>query len=508
MYYLQRRPFRPEVKQLKSCWETKISLSCLFRPTAAWPAGRTRSGAGRLALALILAGIVVASLPGAAAGYNVEKQTQPPTGALSIDPLNVEINVKPGDSANRDITLTNSTADTQTLTFSVQDFEGSPDPSKAFVLKDDQDGKFSARHWLQPELTSIVLNPGEQLTFRVSIAVPSDAEPGGHYAALIVSPADQAGSQQETTTASAPVSSGLSLFLITVEGNLNQEGALRQPEVPAVAIDGPIDISLVFANQGNVHLKPHGTISVNNMLGQTVAKLDVPEWVVLPGSSRRTIISWDNGLLFGRYSVKAEITYSDGSTAVMTASFWAFSWELILAVLAVLVIIALIVVRIIKRRRRGPGSPAGQAGPPGKAGPAAAKPAAPAQPAAPGSGPTAGRAAKKKAPKANLPETAGPKPELKEPEAGQPSRLPAGAHVPLNEIFPSMADKRIVDISDQETKKLISTMIDDQIGLARAYLAGGDAAAARRELGEAREAAGKLSLFSEIGLIDDLLRQI
>ncbi len=480
-----------------------------------------RAGACLPLLALILAGSMLALLPETAGGYNIEKQNRPPNGRLALAPATVEVNVKPGDSATRDITLTNGTSDIQTLTFSVQDFEGSTDPSQAFVLKGDQDGKFSARHWIEPELTSINLNPGEQLTFRVNISVPAEARPGGRYAALIVSPAGQPPGQSQTTSSSN--AGVLTLFLITVEGNVIKEGTLNPPEVPALAMNGPIDIGLVFDNQGNVHLKPHGTVTVTNMLGQTSASINVPEWVVLPDSSRRETVSFGSGLLFGRYSVKATVQYGDGATAVVTASFWAFSWELLLALLAVLAIIAYVAWRIIRRRRRGRGAwPAGTSPQEGKPAPAAKdKTASKKQPAAPGGGPARG-GARQKASEQNLSQARDAEPGKPGPsgqsgpgkseagESGQPGeagRPPAAAHLPLGELFPFMADERIVDITDSDTKKLICNMIDDQIGLARAYLEGGDAAAARRELEEARAAAEKLGLFSEMGLIEDILRQ-
>ncbi len=510
-----RRLYRSQKR--KRCRGDKISLIWFLRRTVKRLRSRPgprRARAWPLALLLVAFCVVLASLPVTAGAYNVEKQSQPPTGSLSISPAKVEANVKAGDSASRDITLTNGTGGGQTLTFSIQDFEGSPDPSKAFVLKGDQDGKFSARHWLTPELTSINLNPGEQLTFRVNISVPSEAEPGGHYAALIVSPAGQSpGQQQATSTAGSSV---LTLFLITVEGNVIQQGNLEQPQVPALSAGGPIDIGLVFANQGNVHLKPHGTVTVSNMLGQDVARIDAPEWVVLPDSSRRETVSWDSGLLFGRYSVKAVVQYGDGSTAVMTASFWAFSWYLLLALLAAIVIIILLVVRVVRRRRRrleAGAAVASRAGPPGKD-VATASSIPGEQPGARAGAAATASPAKEQMPQGNLPEAgqADASAEAQEAgtsvaaRAGEPGQSKADTHLPLREIFPSMEDKRIVDITDAETKKLIRTMIDDQIGLARAYIDGGDVAAARHELKEARSAAEKLGLFSEIGLIDDILR--
>src|SRR5450759_2051892 len=62
-----------------------------------------------------------------ASAYTVEKHDDAVTGQFVISPTKVELEMKPGESASRDIVVTNQTGTTLTVEFSVEDFEGSQD---------------------------------------------------------------------------------------------------------------------------------------------------------------------------------------------------------------------------------------------------------------------------------------------------------------------------------------------------------------------------------------------
>ncbi|MHB8143881.1 MAG: hypothetical protein ACYDGX_09550 [Thermoleophilia bacterium] len=464
------------------------------------PAPPAAGQAGHRLAALLLAAVTAAGLvmsvvfPALAGAFTIQKSGDPPSEQMVISPTKVELNLNPGENATRDITLANRTSSVKDVQFSVEDFEGSQDPSQDTIFLGDKDGPFSARHWMDPEVSSITLQPGESIDFNVKINVPRDAEPGGHYAVLFASAKNDA-SQSQSGTVNLTERMG-TLFLISVAGNVNEQGTLNAPEVPSFTEYGPINVGIVFNNQGNIHVKPHGKIYISNLLGQTVAELDVPpaeipEWVVLPASSRRINIPWNSGFLFGRYTVRAEIEYgADNTKLVMTSTFWAFPWKIILMIVSALIIILILLAWATKGKRAA----------------RAAKRQA-AEPVA-----TAGAMAEelKQAPVEAAPEMApAGQPPADEALAAPPAAPAASStHVPLSEIFPSIQDNRMIDIGDEETRKLMRTMIDNQLDLARAYIAEGKTEEARLQLEEARNAAQRLSLLFEVGLIDDMLQWV
>jgi hypothetical protein len=412
---------------------------------------------------------ILTLLPAVAGAYTVEKHDDAVTGQFVISPTKVELEMQPGESASRDIMVANRTGTTLTIEFSMEDFEGSGDPSQATIFKGDEDGTRGARRWLEPEISSIVIKHGETVTFRTEVNVPKNAEPGGHYAALFAASTYEAQNEQGSTV---NITSRVgTLFLIRVAGVIHEEGTLEKPEVPSFSEYGPVDIGLVFNNQGNVHLKPSGDVTITNILGQAVADIPVPEWVVLPESSRRNIVKWDSHYLFGRYTATAEIGYTpDGTPIIVSSSFWVIPWKIVLAIALGVMLVITFVSWLV---RRGRGARRGLEEPPAT-------------------------------------QEAGSPPEAAEAliEGAQTSEAAQQRLMPLDELFPSMGDTRIINLDDDETQKLIRDLIGQELDLARAYISDGRIEEARSGLIEARSAAQRISLLAEIGMIDDMLQKL
>lgn len=409
-----------------------------------------------------------------AGAYTIEQRDEQVTGQFLITPVKAEIDLFPGQSVTREVMVANHTGKQITLDFSLEDFAGSPDPSESHVFLGDEDSPWSARAWLDPEMDSIVLDQGEMVTFDVKISAPSDAAPGGHYAALFASSQEVAETGEGNVRLTSRVGT---LFLIKMAGEIESMGTLNEPEVPSITNFGPINIGLVFNNLGNVHETPSGRVEITNIFGQTVADIPVDEWVVLPESSRRIEVEWGNKWHLGPYNVNAEIVYGEeGNLISATSTIWFFPWPVILAVIIGVLFILLMVFLIVKKRRTSRGEAAESMGMP-------EPPVPPVEP------------------ETEL-ETA--KEAVPAEEAVIATAAP-GKTMLLNELLPSIGDNRMVDISDEETRQLIKTLINNEIDLARSYMMEGKNKEARRELMEARTAALKMELLSEVAVIDDFL---
>lgn len=394
-----------------------------------------------------------------AAAYTIDKHDEETTGKLRVSPGKVEMEIEPGDSATRDITVTNQTGQTVTIMFHTENFQGSSDPSEAFVFsgEEDEDAR-GARDWLKSELDSIVLKKNESVTFEVTVDVPGSADPGGHYAALFATITDGFEEEEEPDTDEQPVS----LFLIKVPGNIYEEGDIEDLRVAAFSGRGPIDIAIIFANQGDTHLQPEGRVRIFNIFGQQVAEIPIERWVVMPDSLREKVVQWKDPSLFGRFTAEVELDYGpDDRRIIASKSFWMISWPVLVAIVIVLAALIFLISRLIRRRR-------------------------------PGAGKTGER----------VPET------VDEEAAEEEAAAYARTHVPLNKLFPSMDESRVIDVTDPETRKLCASLISDQVDLAQAYISEGRGDRARQELREAREAAQHLNLLSEIAIIDAMLSEL
>lgn len=417
--------------------------------------------------------------------YTVEKNDDQVTGQIVISPTKIEMNADPGDRATREISLTNRTGEPVTFQFTTEDFQGSTDPSQATVFMGETSSPWGAADWIEPEVSSIVLDQGETLTLTATIRVPPNAEPGGHYAALFASWAID---EVEDGAAIQVTKRVGTLFLITVSGNIVHDATLDKPEVKGFSEYGPVNIGLVFNNHGNVHAKPTGKVVIRNIFGQTVAQIPVEEWVVLPDSSRRTLVQWGGKYHFGRYTASAEIGYSEErSLLISQTSFWVIPWKIVAAVLAGLAVIIVFTYLMWKRKRSGQRSRTQREDEldrlrAEKAGGGTAYPAGTASTVAMG-------------------------------DSGEmtPGGIPMEVqdeHIALNELFPSMGDSRVVNLSDPDNIKLIRKLVYSELDMARLHIKEGHAAEARINLLEARAAAQRIGLLSEIGPIDDMLKYL
>jgi hypothetical protein len=437
--------------------------------------------------------------PEAAGSYTIRQAGGELSGKVSISPGKFELNVEPGEVTNEEVTVTNGTSEGLSLDFIVEDFEGSTEPDQALIYMGDDVSTWGATDWTTPEIDDIFLDQGESITMNVEISVPENAGPGGRYAALSVVPSDGSG---EGNGANGPDQTVRTLFLLQVAGNASEAASLGAPEPPGLFDSGRTRLGIVFNNEGEVHLKPSGKVTITNLLGQDVAVIDVPEWVVLPESSRRTLVAWELGpLSFGRYTSQVVIDYGDDRTQLTASnSFWLFPWDT-LAIIAAFLVAVVVAIVLLRRRAKA------KTGPPGQA-----------------EGLTtseAGEGMVEPVPEVEAPieGTMAPgaeEPALTEPAAqgqqaaGAPATQPVREtdYVALNELFPSMEDSRLIDMHDTETQSIVRELISDQIELARLQLSEGGSEIGREMLQEARIAASRARLYSVVGEIDDMLWQI
>lgn len=419
---------------------------------------RARRTAGRGLPAALLALSLLATalaLAGGAGAYTIDSHDDPVTGKLAVSPAKVELQPEEGSSSVRDITVTNQTGETVTIMFSIENFQGSDDPSEAFILAgdEDDDGR-GARYWLESELDSIVLKEDESITFRVTVDVPEDSLPGGYYAALVATVTDGVEENDYLSDEELPVS----LFLIRVNGDIYEVGDVDDLRMAPIIARGPVDIGIVFSNRSDAHVQPEGRVRIINIFGQQVAEIPVDRWVVMPDSVREKMIQWQNPSLFGRFTAEVELDFGpDDQRIVASKTFWVISWPVAAALLVVVVVIVALIVKLARSRRR----------------------------------------------------SRRPEPPVAEPEISETrEESERETHIPLNRLFPSMEESRLVDVTDPETRKLCASLISNQVDLAQAYVSEGRGDRARQELREARAAAMYLNLLSEIAIIDAMLSEL
>ncbi|MEK7637394.1 MAG: hypothetical protein AAB402_03360 [Patescibacteria group bacterium] len=306
--------------------------------------------------------LTVAAMLGAIAVLGWPQASQ----AISLVPPTLEFSTQPGQTLTGRVKVYNDTKDFQTYYLSTSNFTagGETGEPKFDFTTDVSD----LADWIKPDVNQLDLQPGGQASINLSIAVPTAASPGGHYAGVFfgTTPPD-AGNvrvQQRTGT----------LVILRVEGDIREAAQVAQFAVADSQGSGshlPISLVLRVQNTGNTHFRPKGFVTIRNMFGGVAATIDVnpKEGAVLPDSVRRFDLTWKkdaaslpaanffgqvgqewNNFAFGAYTADLAATYGTTNQNLTAAlKVVVVPWRLLLLIVVLLAIVILILTFGIRR---------------------------------------------------------------------------------------------------------------------------------------------------------------
>lgn len=264
--------------------------------------------------------------------------------ALEVSPPSQEITVDPGDSVTVTTTIRNSSNTTLPFTVQIHDFTAEGDEGQVAIA---EKSNYSVASWTTVSPESFSLSPGEEQEVTGIIKVPSDAA-GGRYGSFVFSvKGDEEGGSASVTQQIA------SLFLVRINGPVDETLNLISFQAPNFSEFGPIPFNLTFENKGNVHVKVYGLVNVSDMFGNTVADIVVPGTNVFPQAERVVTTSLNKKFLVGPYTATAIMYYGTATndTLTQTASFFVFPTRIAIGVIVVLFVLFLMRKRIGKSLR-------------------------------------------------------------------------------------------------------------------------------------------------------------
>lgn len=310
--------------------------------------------------ARIMAGIVLANL---AAVPIVHAQQ---SVSVSITPPLIQLTIGPGESWSSTLKVVNSNPYDVTYYASIVDFAAQGEEGTGTFIPlvdaaDTEPNSYSLASWTTLSKDPVVIEAGKSGDVPFTVRVPTFAEPGGHYAAILVG-TDPGGVQLDgpTMRVSSYVSS---LVLVRIRGEATESGRIREFRTDtAISATADADFILRFENTGNTHLRPQGDITIYNMWGKKRGELAVNQdgnfGNVLPQSTRKFGFRWsgDTDLFdIGRYSAVATLTFGeDGKRNISsTTYFWVVPAKPVAltlgSVLAFLLVLTWLIRRYIRR---------------------------------------------------------------------------------------------------------------------------------------------------------------
>ncbi|MDO5561188.1 MAG: hypothetical protein Q4G02_00190 [bacterium] len=251
--------------------------------------------------------------------------------------------LKPGETRQIEIEVRNPSDCPITIETFARDFIIADDGETPIGVDDDVSSKWSLANWLTMTPNTVVLKERGSATVLVNITVPEDALPGGRYAMILHRPAS--GSDTAQATGAKVTAQVGTLLYVVVDGELVENADVADFSFTDFNEFGPIDYSFTIQNGSSLHIRPETEITVKNMLGKEIAKIDPEQKNIFPDSERKFTGTWDTNWGFGRYTADLTGTYGNqGGTLSAQTAFWIIPVRIILAILLVFVLIIAVIV--------------------------------------------------------------------------------------------------------------------------------------------------------------------
>lgn len=267
----------------------------------------------------------------------------PPTAGqgLEISPPLIQTAVNPGQTVNLSVRVHNITTSNLVISTTVDDFGAKGEDGQPQILLDETSStRYSLKYWAGAT-APITLQPQEAKMVTVTVKVPANAEPGGHYGVIRFS-----GTPPGLSSSGVAISASIgTLVLLTVNGDITQHLKAVDITISSKGQNGrffqygPFDFTERLNNDGNVHVEPTGNVVVKDMFGHQVASLafNKTKGNILPDSIRKFSQSWNKHALFGRYTLTGALAYGNGKTLNLpTTAFWVIPYKLVIIVLVIL----------------------------------------------------------------------------------------------------------------------------------------------------------------------------
>jgi len=256
--------------------------------------------------------------------------------SFTIAPPLFQTNLQPGETWSSSIAVVNDnpydvTLFAEPVLFKPSGESGSPvfiNPNKEDGLSSGPDTSTLAG-WITVPQEAFEVAREQTFTLPLTIHVPEDAAPGGHYAAVLIGNKPPENNAEGSTV--NVTSSIASLIFLSVSGDVIEKGRIRDFVTEKTLYQhAEAHFSLRFENQGNVHLLPQGNIVIYNMFGKVRGTIPVNHHKdygnVLPESIRKFDFTWksDSGFWdIGRYKAEATIGYGkDMKQSALTTTYF------------------------------------------------------------------------------------------------------------------------------------------------------------------------------------------
>lgn len=265
---------------------------------------------------------------------------QDPGSGFTITPPIFDLKANPGDQLDEVVSIYNNGSEDLEITTSIENLKPIGEVGQTQVT---EEGLPSLKDWIAINTYDAKVKQGETRNVAFKITVPTNAEPGGHFATVLFGTMPNANVDGTGSKISQKIGT---LVLITVSGQANEKASVTKfaPEKPRYFNYQDINFNIKIQNDGNTYIHPKGTISITNIFGQKVKEIEVDGKNILPSAPRIMTAGFFSNHLFGPYTANLNLVYGETNNSLnASAGFLVIPW--MQTAIALVIIILLILLR-------------------------------------------------------------------------------------------------------------------------------------------------------------------
>ena len=274
---------------------------------------------------------------------------------FTIMPMSQQVSLTPGETYTGTLTIVNPVDATE-------DFHYKIEISPYGVIGEDYQadlrsvtGRNEITKWIEIDEPKGVVKPNESKKITYTIKTPKDAAAGGQYAALTVS-SDTDNSSNNGVSVNN-VFEMASLIYGNVAGDIKREGKVIENNIPGFIAVPPLETSVLFENQGNIHEIATIVLKVTdfftgNVIFPTGEETGEFNEIVMPETTYLATRNISNLPALGVVKVSQTVYYRGESSATEKEVIICPIWFMLLVVATIAAIIAFIVSRVRKHRKK------------------------------------------------------------------------------------------------------------------------------------------------------------
>lgn len=277
--------------------------------------------------------------------------------AMSIYPSSQTLELVPGTEYHGKVEVANSGQKPFDLLVSAAPYQVD---SETYEPDLDSRGTYTELFdWITFPYDKFHVEPGESAQIEFTVNVPEDAVGGGQYAVILARTEDSI-----DPNASVQVISQVAgiLYGRVAGAEMNPEGEVVEQKIPFWVFNGPLEVTEVTYNTGNVDFQVyHSMRIVNFFTGEEVINpesrtsdgqaIGANTQVVYPKTSRGNTLVWEGAPPIGVFKVVQSVSYLDVVAVTEQIVIFCPIW-LILSIFGLILLLILWIILAVRRHRR------------------------------------------------------------------------------------------------------------------------------------------------------------